>query len=191
MRECKGQSKCSDPFAFVGILTSNQQRLLAALSRDRSCCVNPCWNSIRHFVTIVALVSTRPVLKSTLSHQGVPSERSAETRTVAIPQVGTSVNVPLCAADVVLVNDGDLPAILKAPMMKPLTAFRLFAVTAMLVCYAFKNRNPWFILAFAASCGLGSIYGFLQGAWPFGLIEAVWAVVATRRWWIETGHRST
>ena len=64
--------------------------------------------------------------------------------------------------------------------MKPLTAFGLIAVTAMLVCYAFEKRNPWFILVFAVSCALGSIYGFLQGAWPFGLIEAVWAVVKQR-----------
>ena len=52
----------------------------------------------------------------------------------------------------------------KAPRMKPLTAFGLFAVTAMLVCYAYEKRGSWFILAFAFSCGLGSIYGFLQGA---------------------------
>ena len=52
----------------------------------------------------------------------------------------------------------------------------------MLVCYALEKRSPWFILGFAASCALGSAYGFLQGAWPFGLVEAVWAVVAARRW---------
>jgi hypothetical protein len=66
--------------------------------------------------------------------------------------------------------------------MDRLTLFGLFAVTAMLVCYALEDRDRLFILAFAASCALGSIYGFLQGAWPFGLIEAVWAVVALRRW---------
>ncbi|MBZ5598110.1 MAG: hypothetical protein LAN83_07290 [Acidobacteriia bacterium] len=66
--------------------------------------------------------------------------------------------------------------------MNPLTAFGLFAVTAMLVCYALEKRSPWFVLAFAASCVLASVYGFLQGAWPFGLVEAVWAVVAWRRW---------
>jgi hypothetical protein len=65
-----------------------------------------------------------------------------------------------------------------------LTAFGLFAVTAMLVTYALETRSPWFILAFAAACALGSIYGFLQGAWPFGVVEAIWAVVALRRWWI-------
>ena len=66
--------------------------------------------------------------------------------------------------------------------MDSLTAFGLFAVAAMLVCYAAEDRSPWFILAFAASCALGSIYGFLQGAWPFGLVEAIWASVATHRW---------
>jgi hypothetical protein len=66
--------------------------------------------------------------------------------------------------------------------MTPLTIFGLFAVTAMLACYALEARSRWFILAFAGACVLGSVYGFLQGAWPFGLVEAVWAVVAARRW---------
>ena len=68
--------------------------------------------------------------------------------------------------------------------MDRLTAFGLFAVTAMLVCYAFEKRDPWFILAFAGACALGSLYGFLQGAWPFGLVEGVWCTVAIRRWWL-------
>ena len=66
--------------------------------------------------------------------------------------------------------------------MTPLTAFGLFAVSAMLICYAFESRSAWFILAFAAACALGSLYGFLQGAWPFGAVEAVWSVVAVVRW---------
>ncbi len=66
--------------------------------------------------------------------------------------------------------------------MEGLTLFGLFAVTAMLVSYALEARSPWYILAFAAACGLGSIYGFLQGAWPFGVVEAIWALVALRRW---------
>jgi hypothetical protein len=69
--------------------------------------------------------------------------------------------------------------------MDALQLFGLFAVTAMLVCYALEDRDRLFILAFAAACVLGSIYGFLQGAWPFGLIEAVWAVVALRRWHVR------
>lgn len=67
--------------------------------------------------------------------------------------------------------------------MRGLTVFGLFAVTAMLVCYALEKRSAWFVLAFAVSCALGSAYGFLQGAWPFGVVEAVWSVVAARRWW--------
>ena len=69
--------------------------------------------------------------------------------------------------------------------MDELTAFGLFAVTAMLVCYALEDRSHWFILAFAGSCALGSLYGFLQGAWPFGMVEAIWCAVAARRWWIK------
>lgn len=66
--------------------------------------------------------------------------------------------------------------------MDQLTVFGLVAVTAMLVTYALEERSPWFILAFACACLLGSAHGFLQGAWPFGVLEAVWAVVAADRW---------
>ena len=64
-----------------------------------------------------------------------------------------------------------------------LSLFGLFAVTAMLVTYALESRSSWFILAFAVACVLGSVYGFLQGAWPFGAVEAIWSVVALRRWY--------
>jgi hypothetical protein len=63
-----------------------------------------------------------------------------------------------------------------------LTAFGVFAVTAMLVCYALENRSPLFVLGFAAACLLASVYGFLQGAWPFGIIESIWSAVAVNRW---------
>ena len=66
--------------------------------------------------------------------------------------------------------------------MDALSLFGLFAVSGMLLCYALEDRSYWYILAFATACALGSVYGFLQGAWPFGLVEAVWAVVALRRW---------
>jgi len=69
--------------------------------------------------------------------------------------------------------------------MDPLTVFGLFAVTAMMVCYALEDRSRWFTLVFAVSCVLGSAYGFLQGAWPFGVVEVVRAVVAVRRWWLS------
>jgi hypothetical protein len=63
-----------------------------------------------------------------------------------------------------------------------LTLFGLVAVTAMLIFYALEDRNPSYILAFAGSCALGSVYGFLQGAWPFGAVEAIWVGVAVHRW---------
>jgi hypothetical protein len=69
--------------------------------------------------------------------------------------------------------------------MNGLTLFGLFAVTAMVLCYALERRSPWFILGFSVSCVLGSIYGFLQGAWPFGLVEVVWSGIAAQRWWIS------
>ena len=66
--------------------------------------------------------------------------------------------------------------------MDALTWFGLFAVTVMVISYAVEDRSPWFILVFAIACALGSIYGFLQGAWPFGAVECIWAGVAVRRW---------
>jgi hypothetical protein len=66
--------------------------------------------------------------------------------------------------------------------MDPLTLFGLVAVAAMLLFYALEDRSPHFLLAFAGACVLASVYGFLQGAWPFGLVELVWSVVALRRW---------
>jgi presenilin-like A22 family membrane protease len=63
-----------------------------------------------------------------------------------------------------------------------LNAFGLLAVTAMLLFYALEERSPWYVLAFAAACLASSVYGFLQGAWPFGVVEAVWALVALHRY---------
>jgi hypothetical protein len=63
-----------------------------------------------------------------------------------------------------------------------LTRFGLFAVSVMLVCYVLEDRDPLYVLGFAACCALASIYGFLQGAWPFGAVEIIWTVVALHRW---------
>ena len=71
--------------------------------------------------------------------------------------------------------------------MSPLTLFGLFAVSAMLVFYALEERHPLCILGFAVACALGSAYGFLQGAWPFGIVEAAWTIVAVQRWRSKIG----
>ena len=63
-----------------------------------------------------------------------------------------------------------------------LTLFGLLALSAMLVFYALEHLSHWFVLAFAGGCVAASIYGFLQGAWPFGVLEAIWTVVALKRW---------
>jgi hypothetical protein len=69
-----------------------------------------------------------------------------------------------------------------------LAAFGLCALTAMLLFYALEDRGPAYILAFAAACVLASIYGFAQGAWPFGLVEGVWALIAVQRWRKRTAY---
>ena len=72
--------------------------------------------------------------------------------------------------------------------MDSLTLFGLFAVTLMLVFYALEERNRWFVFAFAGACLLASIYGFVQGAWPFGAVELIWAFVALRRFRLRGVH---
>jgi len=52
----------------------------------------------------------------------------------------------------------------------------------MLIFYALEARSHWYVLAFAAACLASSAYGFLQGAWPFGVVEAIWSAVALKRW---------
>jgi len=69
--------------------------------------------------------------------------------------------------------------------MNGLNVFGFVAVTAMLIFYTLEKRSHWFVLAFAGSCVLASVYGFLQGAWPFGLVEGVWSLVAVRRWFVQ------
>jgi hypothetical protein len=63
-----------------------------------------------------------------------------------------------------------------------LTAYGAAVVTFMMLMYALERRGPGFVLAFALGCALSSSYGFLAGTWPFGAVEAIWAVIALRRW---------
>ncbi len=70
-------------------------------------------------------------------------------------------------------------------IMDSLTTYGLVSVLLMLLFYALEARSSWFVFAFAVACAMASIYGFLQGAWPFGLVEAIWSLVALRRWWLR------
>jgi hypothetical protein len=63
-----------------------------------------------------------------------------------------------------------------------LTLYGACAVTFMMLMYALEARGSAFILAFAAGCVLSSSYGFLSGAWPFGVVELIWSGIAVRRW---------
>lgn len=75
--------------------------------------------------------------------------------------------------------------------MDKLSAFGLFAVVAMVVCYSLEDRARGYTLGFAFACLLGSAYGFLQGAWPFGGVEVVWAGIAIRKWWTKSTSRKS
>jgi hypothetical protein len=62
-----------------------------------------------------------------------------------------------------------------------LTLFGVAALSFMMLMYALERRGRRFILAFAVGCALSSVYGFLSGAWPFGVVEAIWTGVAIHR----------
>ena len=64
-----------------------------------------------------------------------------------------------------------------------LTLFGVASLAVMLFCYALERRNPWFTFGMASACVAAALYGFLQGAWPFGVIEIIWAAIAYFRWW--------
>jgi dolichyl-phosphate-mannose--protein O-mannosyl transferase len=63
-----------------------------------------------------------------------------------------------------------------------LTLFGASALTFMMLMYALERRHQLFVLAFALGCALSSAYGFLAGTWPFGVVEAIWALIALRRY---------
>jgi hypothetical protein len=67
-------------------------------------------------------------------------------------------------------------------MASMLTLYGACAVTFMMLMYALESRGAAFILAFAVGCVLSSSYGFLSGAWPFGVVELIWSGIAVRRW---------
>ncbi len=62
------------------------------------------------------------------------------------------------------------------------TLYGVCAVTFMMAMYALESRGPRFVVAFALGCLLSSAYGFLSGAWPFGVVELIWSGVAVRRY---------
>jgi hypothetical protein len=74
--------------------------------------------------------------------------------------------------------------------MNALTLFGASAVALMLLSYALENRSAWWVLVFALACAASSLYGWLAGTWPFGIVEGVWALVALRRWWLRRGRMS-
>jgi hypothetical protein len=63
------------------------------------------------------------------------------------------------------------------------TIYGVCAVSFMMAMYALERRGRQFILAFALGCLLSSAYGFLSGAWPFGVVEFIWSGIAVRRYW--------
>lgn len=66
--------------------------------------------------------------------------------------------------------------------MDALTVFGVVAVSLMLLFYAIEEYSSWCVLGFAVSCAMAATYGFMQGAWPFGIVEGIWTFIALQRW---------
>lgn len=62
------------------------------------------------------------------------------------------------------------------------TVYGVCALSFMMAMYTLEHRHRRYIALFAVGCVLSSIYGFLSGAWPFGVIELIWATLAYRRY---------
>jgi hypothetical protein len=71
-----------------------------------------------------------------------------------------------------------------------LTIYGIISLTFMMAMYALERRGSIFVLAFAFGCGLSSTYGFLSGAWPFGVVEAIWTIIAIRRYRGTTNEKA-
>ena len=72
-----------------------------------------------------------------------------------------------------------------------LTLYGVVVLTFMMVMYALERRGRWFVAAFALGCALSSSYGFLSGAWPFGVVEAIWCVIAIDRFYRRPAESSS
>jgi len=70
-----------------------------------------------------------------------------------------------------------------------LTVYGVIVLSFMMLMYAFEQRGPGYVLAFALGCALSSSYGFASGAWPFGIVEAIWCAVALRRFRMAVAER--
>jgi len=67
-----------------------------------------------------------------------------------------------------------------------ITVYGVVALTFMMTMYALERRGNVYVAGFALGCALSSSYGFLSGAWPFGVVEGIWSLIALRRY--QAGH---
>ncbi len=68
--------------------------------------------------------------------------------------------------------------------MDALTVFGFASITIMLIAYIFEARSTIWLFVFATACVSSSVYGWLAGTIPFGIVEIIWAIFAYRKWWI-------
>lgn len=135
---------------------------------------------VAHISTASVPMPTVPVAVKTASSldPGIPPVRQEPPATVAPSETSRKVQIVLERIVNAIVD------------MNGAALFGLAAIVAMLVFYTLANRSPFFILAFALACWIGSAYGFVHWPWPFGMVGGIWGLVAMRKWWREIKSRN-
>ena len=71
---------------------------------------------------------------------------------------------------------------LAPPQLDVLMLFGFLTAVLTLLFWMHQGESRSCILALAVCLAAMTVYAFLQGAWPMGMIESVWCAAAVRRW---------
>lgn len=63
-----------------------------------------------------------------------------------------------------------------------LTIFGFIGGSLMVMCYWLEPRHRRYTFLMGVLCVLMAVYAYLQGSYPFILVEGAWAYVAFTRW---------
>ena len=66
--------------------------------------------------------------------------------------------------------------------MSSIEIFGALSVSLMMLFYALEKRASVFVLLFSAACLASSGYAVAIQAWPFAVVEFLWAGIAFHRW---------
>ena len=63
-----------------------------------------------------------------------------------------------------------------------LNIFGALILLFMMIFYILEQKSRSYTLAFGVACLGSSLYGWLAGTWPFGVIELAWGIFAFNKW---------